>query len=322
MSKSRGRRRKNIINHETLSPLIHVKDISFDDAIRLFIQDMEIRNLSNNSIKWYRNRLKKFMEVLPDDVKVPDDIRPEHIKNFILTYRQTENWADSTVNGGLRAVRTFLNYCYNEGLIKQDIGGTIKLIKEKQKVIETFTREQIKLLLKQPDLKTFVGLRDLTILMLMIETGIRISELVGIGLYDVNWREGLILVDGKGNKQRQVPIQLTMIQQLQKYVNIRGDLDTKALFVTLYNKPVSIRHIQDQIKDYGQRAKIENVRISPHTFRHTFAKFYIQNGGDVFTLQKILGHTTLTMVRKYVNFFDLEVKQAHKKFSPIETLFG
>lgn len=321
-------RRDNNISHEVLQQAVPFKDVAVKDAVRFFLQDCSIRNLSEQTITWYGIKLKVFLDKVTEGfegqlkpVKTPEDISLGHIKLFTLAYRK-EGWADSTINGALRSVRAFLNYCHAEGLIREDVGAKVKIIKESQKIIETFSDEQLKKLLKQPDLATFVGLRDFTMILLLLDTGVRVSELIGMDVQGVNWLEGLILVDGKGNKQRHVPVQVTALKQLQKYVNIRGEVNSPALFVTLENTRISRRQVQERLKIYGRMAGIENIRCSPHTIRHTFAKKYIQNEGDPFTLQKILGHTDLTMTRRYVNMFDTDIREAHRKFSPVEGLFG
>ncbi|MCY7585928.1 tyrosine-type recombinase/integrase [Bacillus safensis] len=112
-----------------------------------------------------------------------------------------------------------------------------------------------------------------------------------------------------------------MKRQLRKYVQIRGDVPNEALFVTIDNTPLTIRQVQNRLRKYGRKANIKNVRCSPHTFRHTFAKMSVQNGADVFALQAVLWHTSLDMVRNYVNLFSSDVMDAHKKFSPVEKLF-
>lgn len=103
-------------------------------------------------------------------------------------------------------------------------------------------------------------------------------------------------------------------------MDIRGDLETDAVFVNINNEQISPRSLQDKMKEYGHSAEITGVRLSPHTFRHTMAKFYIMNGGDPFTLRRILGHATLDMVDYYVELFSSDIKQQHKKFSPIENM--
>jgi integrase/recombinase XerD len=108
-----------------------------------------------------------------------------------------------------------------------------------------------------------------------------------------------------------------MKEHLKRFMKIRGDLDHDYLFIGRSNKPLKNKSIQDRITLYGNMAQI-NKRVSPHTFRHTFAKFYITNGGDAFSLQQILGHTSTEMTRKYVLLFGTDLRQMHRKFSPIE----
>lgn len=97
----------------------------------------------------------------------------------------------------------------------------------------------------------------------------------------------------------------------------RGDADTNALFINVDNGALNKRTVQENIQNYGKMAQIIGVRVSPHTFRHTMAKFYIMNGGDIFTLQQILGHSTLDMVRYYVELFGTDIKEQHKKYSSV-----
>ncbi|RIV22083.1 hypothetical protein D2Q93_09395 [Alicyclobacillaceae bacterium I2511] len=144
------------------------------------------------------------------------------------------------------------------------------------------------------------------------------SELVGIQLSDAHIRDGNILVHGKGSKQRLVPIQSKMRQVLQKYIRERGNALTDALFVTIDEESIAIGTTQKLIKQYGEQAQITNVRVSPHTFRHTMAKLYILAGGDIFSLQRILDHSSMETVRIYVEMFSHDVNMQHSQFSFVE----
>lgn len=164
-------------------------------------------------------------------------------------------------------------------------------------------------------------IRDYTIMLLLLETGMRVSELAGIKLEDIRWRENKILVLVKGNKERLVPFQRKMKTALQRYVTVRGDVPgVDNLFINQENLPMCTQNIHERITHFGITSNIAGVRVSPHTFRHTFAKMYIKNGGDTFSLQAILGHTTLDMVRNYVNMFSSNVQEQHNKFSFLEHL--
>ncbi|WP_314587894.1 tyrosine-type recombinase/integrase [Paenibacillus terrigena] len=319
-------RRRNQISQEQLHPqrpVIHNID-DFDSALHLFLRESKVRNLSEFTTRYYRQQLELFRKHLERQQQPtnPAKITDAMIKENIILYMMDRGNKEKTINTLLRAVRTFFNYLVNESYLLRNPMENVKLLKHKKTIIQTFTREQIHSLLAQPNRGTFVGLRNYTIILLFIETGVRAKELENIRMDDIKWNENLILIrEGKGYKERHVPIQATMKRELQKYVNLRGQLDIDILFVNIDNGPLAKRQIQQMMNEYGKAANITNVRCSPHTLRHTFAKMSVQNGANVFALQAVLGHTSLDMVRNYVNMFSSDVLEAHRKFSPVEKLF-
>ena len=294
----------------------------FDVSLSDFLRDARIRNLSEHTLKYYRNELTAFRGILESqNVSTrPDRVTTEIIRTNLILHMMDAGAKETSINTRLRAVRSFFNYLTKEGMLEENPADDLKLIKAKKEIIETFSREQVRDLLRQPDQSTFTGYRDYTILLLLLETGVRVRELIEITMADIRWEDGQIRINGKGYKERLVPIQMTMRKQLRKYIAIRGTASNDSLFVTIDNTPITVRQVQNRITKYGRMANIKNVRCSPHTFRHTFAKMSVQNGADVFSLQKILGHTSLEMVRNYVNLFSSDVMDAHKRFSPIEKL--
>lgn len=183
-----------------------------------------------------------------------------------------------------------------------------------------FCDQQIEALLKVPNRKIFTGLRDYTILLLLLETGVRVSELVNIKLNDINFKDGYIKVFGKGSKERSVPIESKFKKVLKEYCFHRGELDTYYLFVTIQNTPLKVRTVQEQLKNISVKAGITEIRTSPHVWRHTLARKYIVNGGDPFSLKNILGHSDWHMVHHYTNLFGSDIKKQHEKFSPVQNL--
>ncbi|MDQ0197878.1 site-specific recombinase XerD [Neobacillus ginsengisoli] len=158
-------------------------------------------------------------------------------------------------------------------------------------------------------------------MLLLLETGIRANESVGLTLADIRWEDNLICIrNAKSYRERLVPIQSTMKEQLKKYIAIRGYVETDALFVTVYNSPISKRALQNRIEKYGREAQLKGVRCICHTFRHTFAKLCVQQGAKIFELQTILGHTSMEIVKTYVNLFGTDVRDRHKEFSPLKVL--
>ncbi len=158
-------------------------------------------------------------------------------------------------------------------------------------------------------------------MLLLLETGVRVSELEGVCVQNILWNESKLHIrNTKSYKERIVPIQTKMKTQLQKYIQIRGVMETDSLFVTLDGEPMSKRQFQNRVKFYGKQADIKGVRCSCHTFRHTFAKLSVKNRAGIFELQQILGHTSMEMVRVYVNLFSDDVMDKHRPFSPLINL--
>lgn len=317
-------RRSNKLVTDQASDKPEIELTDFETAFNSFIRECKLKNLSKHTVKYYRDELLAFRTMLERQgiSTKPGDITLKIIKENVIVYMmETLNRKETSINTRLRAIRAFFNFLEKDRQIYENPVRELSLLKQKKEVVETFSRDQLKDLLRQPDLGTFTGFRDYTIMLLLIETGVRVRELTDICVKDIRWEDSQIRIDGKGYKERLVPIQATMKRQLRKYIQIRGDVPNEALFVTIDNTPLTIRQVQNRLRKYGRKANIKNVRCSPHTFRHTFAKMSVQNGADVFALQAVLGHTSLDMVRNYVNLFSSDVMDAHKKFSPVEKLF-
>ena len=148
---------------------------------------------------------------------------------------------------------------------------------------------------------------------MLLDTGLRASELVGLTMVNVNLEDGLVKVMGKGSKERIVPIGAKVQRALWKYLQRHRPQPANplcpTLFLTLTGKPITTDRLRTIIEKYSIRADIEGVRCSPHTLRHTFAISYLRNGGDVFSLQRILGHSSLEIVRYYVNLAQADIKE-------------
>jgi len=156
-------------------------------------------------------------------------------------------------------------------------------------------------------------------MLVLIDTGVRLCELVNMKITDISIERGKIIVLGKGNKEREVMFQATTREQLRRYLKIRGTVHHDYLWVVHDDKPLARKTIQDRLKKYGKMAGL-NKRVSPHTFRHICAKMYIMQGGDIFSLQQLLGHSSLKMCRHYVTLFGTDLQNMHRKFSPVESL--
>ena len=167
--------------------------------------------------------------------------------------------------------------------------------------------------------KSDLGIRNKAILSVFLDTGLRISELAGLTLDDIDMDQGSLLIrNGKGGKQRIVHIGTKAHKVLWKYITIHRRSYSRRLFINRNNDPLDIIGIKILIKRLGDKAK---VKVHPHKLRHTFAISYLRAGGDVFSLQYILGHSTLQMTQRYLQSLNADdAINAHKKFSPLDNL--
>jgi len=321
----RPRRRRTFIsasNSRKELPGLNTED-DFEENVESFIRTQKSKNLSNFTIKYYRNTLYSFMSILEKQGattrlrRITGDMIEDLYVSYLLDVKRLKY---TSIASGLRSLRAFFNWAKGRGIIEESPMKYVKISKPDSRELETFSREQIRELLQQPDLETFVGFRDYVIMIVLLETGIRLRELTDIDIHDIRWQDSQILIRGKNGEDRLVPFQQQTRRVLKNYLKVRGDSFTDALFISRDDDRISRKAIQDRISKYGRMANIKNVRCSPHTFRHTFAKMSVRNGADIFTLQKILGHKSLEMVRVYVNMFSSEVSEAHRKFSPVENL--
>ena len=264
-------------------------------------------------------------------------ITAREIRTFILYLRQKpcfdrHPWtppqdrglSGHTINTYLRSIRAFFSWLVAEGFLEANPFAMVKIPRAPKKIIPTFSTDQIGQLLAVIDTDSPQGYRDYAIILTLLDTGLRVSELIGLLLPHVSLEEAQLKVLGKGNKERVVPVGRKVTQYLVRYINryrpppIR--LKADRLFLSWDGYPLTKDRMGSILRDYGQKAGIEGVRCSPHTLRHTAAVSYLRQGGDPFTLQRLLGHSTLDMTRRYCELADLDLKRVHQRASPVDNL--
>jgi len=265
------------------------------------------------------------------------EIGVEQIRSFTLhlqsrhkfashpyTRPQGGNLSGTTINDYLRALRSFWSWAQAEGYIHKNPFSLLKIPKAPKRLIPSFATEQLAGLIEAVEVSTAQGQRDYTMILLLVDTGLRVSELTGLKVDDVNLERRTLKVWGKGAKERIVPFGVRAQKALLRYVNFHRPEPatplTREFFLTDCGQPLKARRVQAIIKRYGEKAGIKGIRCSPHTLRHTAAVMWIRNGGDVFSLQQILGHSSLEMVRVYVNLAQSDVEAAHRRYSPADNL--
>ncbi|CAM3430997.1 site-specific tyrosine recombinase XerD [Aeromicrobium ponti] len=322
MSKKQVKRmyfKKNIGNN---SGKVKLNEIPITTLFEYFISDKKIEGLASRTLDDYYTHFSYLMDYLQSEL-VNTEFKTSIFKGYIAYMLDEKQLNPVTVNVRIRTIRAFLRYCYMQNYIKDPIHEQFKPVKTIEDTLESFTPEEVKKLISVIDDKTYKGFRDKVIIFVLIDTLVRCSELVNIKRKNVDIRSGHITlesIDTKSKKTRVVPISTKTIKLLKEYLSITEDFDSEMLFLTYEGTTLSDNTVRKNLAEYGQIAKI-NKRVSPHTFRHTGALFYILNGGDPFSLQKILGHTDMSMVRKYIQMTNTDVKKQHNIYSPLNKVF-
>lgn len=245
---------------------------------------------------------------------------PNLLRAFFDHLRQSGH-SSITINRTYGGLRCFFRYLSQERVIPATPFSLVEKPKVEKKLIRPLNMDQVRLLLAQPKAKTFCGFRNWTMMLLMLDTGLRLGEVLGLRRDRIDLQASRLTVLGKGDKERAVPFGGAVKKALWDFSQWRGDVAGQDIFfLDQFGGQICPRHFQIMLKRYGKAAKIEGVRVSPHTLRHTFATQYILNGGDAFSLQAMLGHSTLEMVKIYVRLANRDVALQHQRYSPIDKL--
>jgi integrase/recombinase XerD len=287
------------------------------EALKKFINKCAVNGLTERTIENYRTNLQTFSRWFEGQL---EDFGEDEMDLYILYLRQL-NIADTTLNNKLRDLRVFMKFCTKRGWVKPI---DIRLPRIQDPEIIPLDDKQLHDLYDACFLKrTPERYRDYTIMRLMEETGIRLSECMRLTVHDLNMARGyIVLGKTKNKKNRLIYISPNMKKDFKVYLEVRAhflkahNLTSDALWIVTktgsnMGQPLKARTFQDRMGKYGQQAGLDNIRVSPHTLRHTFARNYLLNGGDIFTLQELLGHNSLEMVRRYVMLFSRDRQQKY-----------
>ena len=295
---------------------------SFDleTAKSLFLINRKARNLSKQTLFWYNLYISKFIEQIGN--REVSQIQGYEIEQYLNLRREQPKTRDITIRDIYKVLRIFFNFLIDEEYIVRDPMKRIRQPKVKQKCMRTFTKQEIQKILGCFDRTDFFGLRDYLIMCCFFSIGMRKSELINIRMSDINITTDMIKLSGKGNKERLVPIGKTLRRIILQYLPQREEF-LKGFYCDYF----IISWRKNQLTPHGMNCLFQRIkkslgsqgeRFSSHTWRHTFAKNYLLNGGDVFSLQKILGHSDIATTKKYIALNDKEIKIQHSKFNPLD----
>lgn len=316
-----GRSRINTLAAEESRP-----QPAWGELVKEFLEHKERRGLSPHTLIYYRYRMQSWLLFIEKEqrTETPEQVTPDTVVDWSHWVRTVQHCNPNTARHGMIALRAFYNWLIKRELL--DLRKNPVTDAEKptvlQKVIETLTPEQIKAMLADCDAyPDFYGIRDKAAMLLLLDTGLRASECCDIKVDDINWDNQTILItNGKGSKQRIVPFANSVFVALRAYLRVRPELSHNYLFANHFGERLDRDRLRELIIRHGEHAKVKGARLSPHTFRHTFAIQYLLNGGDSFSLQTILGHSTSDMTKRYVNFAQGMLNTIQRRVSPADAI--
>jgi len=291
-------------------------EITYDEAFKRFIAFKKINNLSPKTIIYYedctRNFGRYFKTTQPCNIITIDTVYGyiEHLKY------DNPDIKDVTINSYIRGLRVILYYFMELGYMAE---FKIKMIKTDKVLKETYTEEELKLLLRKPDTKTctFSEYRTWTMTNCFLGTGIRLSTALELKISDIQFDTNDILLRKTNRTQQIVPLSQSLAKILKEYLQYRQGESDDYLFCNQYGQKLANSAIQSCLQRYNRKRGVH--KTSAHLYRHTFAKNWILNGGDIFRLQRLLGHSSMDMVRQYVNMFNDELQIQYNEFNPLES---
>lgn len=280
------------------------------------------RNVSINTIAAYRDDLESFVAFLCNDYfTIGRDLvelrRVDHLTiRAYLAHLARRKLARTSIARHLSALRSFFKYLMREGAVEANPARGVATPKREKHLPSVMQTSDIALLLEQPDLSTNLGIRDRAWLELLYASGLRIGELVGIDIDDIELRARLVKVRGKGSKERIVPFGSKAEEAVRAYLEVReGDAEENALFLNYRGARITTRSVRRLFDGYLRDASLR-AGISPHTMRHSFATHLLNAGADLRGIQELLGHASLSTTQKYTHLNDWQLIAVYKKAHP------
>lgn len=294
-----------------------MKRAELEKTLKELFEDFQlenrIKNLSEMTIRFYDQNLVHFFHFLKEiDIAYVREVEKKNVDKYILWLKK-KGLKATTINTYMRAVRSFLYFAMRENYLIQ---FEINLIKADKEQKEPYSEEDIKRLIKKPNIREcgFVEHRNWVLVNYLLETGNRLNTVLNLMVQDIDFDNGMVILNTTKNRKAQYnPISEQLIKILTEYIRIYRLKKDKYLFINELGEQMTRNSMQHAIARYNKKRGVEKTSI--HAFRHTFAKHYITSGGDAFKLQRLLGHSTLDVTLNYVKLYSEDLKEGFDKHS-------
>ncbi|MBS3818970.1 tyrosine recombinase XerC [bacterium] len=277
------------------------------------------KNASIHTINNYRRDLYQFNAYLSTR-KVPfSKIDHMILRGFLAKLHQKQE-KKSTISRKLATLRSFFQFCIKKKWLEDNPAKLVSTPRQDKPVPTFLSEEEMTRFLDLPQSNKSLDLRDKAILELLYATGIRVSELVGMDVQDVNFSDQLIRVKGKGKKERIVPFGRQSLESLRDYFRARttlnkGKIDQKAVFLNFRGERLTVRSVERTVAKYIRLSAMQR-KVSPHSLRHSFASHLLSRGADLRVIQELLGHESLATTQKYTHLNLKRLLEVYRKNHP------
>lgn len=288
--------------------------MTITQAFGLFLDDQYLKGNSLHTITDYTNKLRPFLEQFGE--RELAELRPENLNEYARELRATHS-NTITIQSYVRALRAFLNWLYLNDHVEADFCRKFRLPKARKAFINVLTDREIeRVFAVYGDNSNVIHLRNRVILSLMLDAGLRLNEVVTARVTDLHIPEGYLIVTGKGSKQRAVSFGATTLEHLKAY--LYAVTPSEALLQTAEGEPLTRDTLKNMFRKLKQKSGVQ--RLHPHLLRHTFATRYLENGGSIYTLKELLGHTTLKQTQAYLHVAQNRRHLDFARYSPLDNM--
>lgn len=295
------------------------KDYSVDQLLDQFINQLKVeRGLAINTLVAYNRDLINFFDFLKQKKISPIQVNQDDLLAFIA--EKKTQLSPRSLARCLVAIRMFYRFLVSEGKIESNPARLMSIPKMYQHLPDILTRDEVETFLSQPDTHTILGKRDKAMLELLYATGLRVTELIGLKMTNINLEAGYIRTFGKGSKERIIPMGAKAIDSLKGYLADGRPFSLKKgkypyLFLNSIGRPMTRQGLWKIIKKYALKAGI-NKTVTPHTVRHSFATHLLEGGADLRSVQIMLGHSDISTTQIYTHIARERIKEIHEKYHP------
>ncbi|WPC42913.1 tyrosine-type recombinase/integrase [Clostridium sp. JS66] len=288
-----------------------------------FLDDKSLEGLAPRTLRDYKQHFKYFNQYVQyayrtniDRIVVDEKILKDYLKYMV----NEKKYSPFTVNVRLRTLRTFFKWLKDQKYTKENFALKIKLMKVPMDSVTLLSDLEIKKLLNSCDLSTYAGFRDFSLIITILDCGIRIGEASQLKIDDINLSNKLIKVRAeiaKTREERQIPISHKTTKLLKELISIAKQMQCEYVFQSTYGGKIKENNLSLSLKRLGEKAGIKK-RCTGYVFRHIFATNCVKNGMNLFSIQRIMGHTIVQTTRRYVQLDTTDLQKQHKKYNIID----